>query len=388
MMCLTRHSFTPSIFREALAALPISVHTTCEPELCFSHCYISKNNSSFSTRAAFSAGGAPCPRPWQELAVRMGHNRAGGGHPWQQRFANTPSLCQTALRTPASLSASFPRIPPPPAVPDHPTHRPGSLQERGQAPSPPRQPRTPRAPRTHPDGAGDAVVLREQAAVVAVAALAQPHRAGTPAQAARQRRAALREGGQEAAALGLQLGQVAGQPRAPQLLRQLLRQLQRRGLARPRGGGETEEGEGQRRQQRPAQAPRRRHGDPAEEPEAPRRERAGPRRGAPPLIGWEGAGAEKGAGPIRVVPGSGSSSRGSIGPSQGFHPGGRSRDTALVCSQGWEYLRAMPVPAGCTCLGRILLQGERGFCAVPFIQVILSSSEKGVWEYLSCGKWL
>lgn len=291
----------PPIFREVpgsqtLAVLPISAHTTCEPE----HCSISKNSSSFSTCTAFSAGGAACPPATPgagdtDRATAQQQERAGPGTSASQ---TPPASAKLPCAPQRGFQPAFPRIPPPPDVLRHPTHRHGSLKERGQAPSPPRQPRTlPRpAPRTHPDGAGDAAVLCEKAAVGAVAALAQPHRAGAPAQAARQRRAALREGGQQAAALGLQLGQVAGQPRAPQLLRQLLRQLQRRGLARPRGGGEAEQGERQRRQQPPAQIPRRRHGGRAEEPEAPGRERAGPRPGAPPLIGRLQAGAGKWAG--------------------------------------------------------------------------------------------
>lgn len=325
----------PPIFREVpgsqtLAVLPISAHTTCEPE----HCSISKNSSSFSTCTAFSAGGAACPpaTPGAGGTDRATAQQQEGAGPGTSASQTPPASAKLPCAPQRGLQPAFPRIPPPPDVLRHPTHRHGSLKERGQAPGPPRQPRTlPRpAPRTHPDGAGDAAILCEQAAVGAVAALAQPHRAGAPAQAARQRRAALREGGQQAAALGLQLGQVAGQPRAPQLLRQLLSQLQRRGLARPRGGGEAEQGERQRRQQPPAQIPRRRHGGRAEEPEAPGRERAGPRPGAPPLIGrlqaGAGKGAGKGAGPKWEVPGGGSSSRSPMPESipgiyHGVHPG-------------------------------------------------------------------
>lgn len=131
---------------------------------------------------------------------------------------------------------------------------------------------------------------------MAVAGLAEPHRAGAAAQAARQRRAALGEGDEEAAALGLQLGQVAGQPRVPQLLRQLLRlaqRLQRQGPARPPDGGGAEGERQDRRQQQQREAAQRRHGGRAEEAEAPRRQTARLRHGAPPVIG---GGGERGRG--------------------------------------------------------------------------------------------
>lgn len=101
MMCLTRHSFTPSIFREALAAFPISAHTTCEPEHCFSHCYISKNNSSFSIAPLSLQVELLVPGRGRSWRYGPCHNRARSASQTRPASATLPCAPQRAFQPPS-----------------------------------------------------------------------------------------------------------------------------------------------------------------------------------------------------------------------------------------------------------------------------------------------